>query len=160
MFQVRCMMGCLVLCLSNWSKTVAQEKVHAPQAAPPLAEYWEAIYLQGSHVGHAHGLYRTVRPDLIQSNEELTLSLNRFNQLLRMHFSFSMLESKEGKIQKFTIKQSMGRDDELVRTGVVDQNQVTITKTQGSQPPVTKVDPWNDSALGLYAMEQLSLLDR
>jgi hypothetical protein len=155
MFQVRCMMGCLLLCLSIWSTTVAQEKVPAPQAAPPLAEYWEAIYLQGSHVGHAHGLYRTVRPDLIQSNEELTLSLNRFNQLLRMHFSFSMLESKEGKIQKFTIKQSMGRDDELVRTGVVDQNQVTITKTQGSQPPVTKVDPWNDSALGLYAMEQL-----
>lgn len=156
MNNLRCMLCCLILFnYGNGFSTQAQEKVPAPQAAPPLAEYWEAIYLQGAHVGHSHGVYRPFRSEQIISTEELTLSLNRFNQLLRMQFSFTMVETKDGKIRQFTIKQSMGRDDELVRSGIVEKNEVRITKTQGDQAPVTKVEPWNDSALGLYAMEQL-----
>jgi hypothetical protein len=123
--------------------------------AQPLAEFWEAIYLQDSHVGHAHGLYRSIANNQIQSSEELQLSLSRFNQTMKMHFSFSMVETTAGKIRQFTIRQSMGRDGELVRSGVVSQEGITITKTQGDQPPVKKQEPWNDEALGLYAMEKL-----
>ncbi len=136
--------------------TATQEQVPPPQAAlPPLSEYWDAIYLQGTHVGYSHGVYRPLRGNLIQSNEEFHLALTRFNQLMKMDFSFGMVENPAGKIQQFHIRQSMGRDDELVRVGVVDQATVKIAKTQGNQPVVTKNEPWNDEALGLYAMEQL-----
>lgn len=121
----------------------------------PLSEFWEAIYLQGAHVGHSHGLYRPMPNDLIQSTEELHLSLTRFNQTMKMHFSFNMIESPSGQIKQFTIRQSMGRDEELIRSGIVSKEGVTITKNQGSQPPVKKLEPWNDAALGLFAMEKL-----
>ncbi len=132
------------------------EKAPAPQATTaPLSEFWEAIYLQGSHVGHSHGLYRAFRGNLIQSSEELHLALTRFGQQMKMDFSFGMVETPSGKIQQFTIRQSMGREDELIRAGIVEKNQVKMTKTQGNQPVVTKNESWNDEALGLYAMEQL-----
>ncbi|HMP18248.1 MAG TPA: hypothetical protein PKD72_14585, partial [Gemmatales bacterium] len=137
---------------------IAQEQVPPPQAAPQtaaLAEFWEAVYLQGIHVGHAHGLYRPFGKDLIQSQEEFSLNLTRFNQQLRMQFSYTMLEDKAGKIRQFTITQSMGRDGELVRTGKVEDDTVRITMIMGSQAPVTRQQPWNEQALGLYAMEQL-----
>lgn len=132
------------------------EKSPAPQATTaPLSEFWEAIYLQGSHVGHSHGLYRPLRGNLIQSSEELHLALTRFGQQMKMDFSFGMVETPAGKIQQFTIRQSMGREDELIRAGIVDKNMVKITKTQGNQPEVIKNESWNEAALGLYAMEQL-----
>ena len=132
------------------------EKAPTPQATTaPLSEFWEAIYLQGTHVGHSHGLYRPMRNDLIQSSEELHLSLTRFGQQMKMDFSFGMVETPSGKNQQFTIRQSMGREDELIRAGIVEKSQVKITKTQGNQPVVTKTESWNDAALGLYAMEQL-----
>ncbi|MFT3882756.1 MAG: transglutaminase domain-containing protein [Gemmatales bacterium] len=147
---------CIATSTGQAQTTATQEQVPPPQAAAaPLAEFWEAIYLQGSHVGHSHGVYRPLRGNLIQSNEELHLSLTRFNQQMKMDFSFGMVENPAGKIQQFIIKQSMGRDDELVRVGVVDKTTVKITKTQGNQPAVIKTEPWNDEALGLYAMEQL-----
>ena len=143
---------CLVFCTIA---TLAQEKAPPSQTTAPAAEFWEAIYLEGSHVGHSHGVYRVVREDLIHSTEELHLSLRRFNQLMKLDFSFNMHETAEGRIRQFSIRQSMGRDDELVRSGVVDKNQVKITKTQANQQPVVKTEPWNDEALGLYAMERL-----
>lgn len=148
---------CCLLLVCCWSQLgFAQgEQVPPPKTVAPLAEFWEAIYLQGSHVGHGHGLYRSVAGDRIQSSEELHLSLTRFNQQLRMNFSFNMVETKDGKIEQFTIKQSMGRDEELVRAGIVEKGQVRITKTQGGQPAVTKIEPWSDEALGLFAMEQV-----
>lgn len=147
-----------LLLLACWSSVQAGqgEQVPPPQPVAPLAEYWEAIYLQGSHVGHGHGLYRTLGQDRIQGLEELHLGLTRFNQLLRMNFSFNMVETKTGKIETFTIRQSMGRDEELIRSGVVEQGQVRITKSQGNQQQsVVKTEPWNDAAMGLYAMEQI-----
>lgn len=142
-------------CLAQGTATQEKAPLPQPSIAAPLAEYWEAIYLQGTHVGYSHGVYRPLRGNLIQSNEELHLSLTRFNQQMKMDFSFGMVETPAGKIQQFTIRQSMGRDDELVRAGVVDKNTVKITKSQGKQPAVIKNEPWNDEALGLYAMEQL-----
>lgn len=149
-------------CISSWIASAAngqgtgtQEKAPVTQATTTLAEFWEAIYLQGSHVGYAHGLYRPTRSNQIQSSEELHLSLSRFNQQMKLDFSFNMLETTEGKIRQFTIKQSMGRDDQMVRSGVVENKQVKITKSQGDQPAVTKTEPWSDEALGLYAMEKL-----
>ena len=150
------LLGVCSLCLWAASPFVAQDTTSQPAAAP-LGEFWEAIYLQGTHVGHAHGLYRPGRGEVIQSSEELHLSLTRFNQLMKLDFSFSMVETAEGKIRQFTIKQSMGRDDPLMRSGIVDagKSQVKITKTQGDVAPVVKTEPWNDEALGLYAMERL-----
>lgn len=147
------LLGLLVVGTGTILAQGTQEKVPAPAA--PLGEFWEAVYLQGTHVGHTHGVYKPMRGDLIQSNEELHLSLTRFNQQLKLDFSFSMVENKAGKIKQFTIRQSMGRDDELIRGGVVEDGQVKITKAQGNQPVVTKNEPWNDDALGLYAMEQI-----
>lgn len=145
-----------VVSLLIWiSSSVAQEKAPSPQNVPALSEYWEAVYLQGAHVGYSHGQYKPVRGKLIQSQELLHLSLTRFNQQLKLDFSFNMVEDADGKIKQFTIRQSMGRDEELIRSGTVEQGQVKITKTQGNGQPVTKNEPWNDEALGLYAMEQI-----
>lgn len=143
-------------CPSSLRARMPQEAVPPPKAAAePLHEFWEAIHLQGTHVGYAHGVYRPLPGNLVSSSEELHLSLTRFGQLLKMNFSFSMIETKAGKVQQFTIRQSLGRDEELVRKGIVEKGQVRITKNQGNQPAVTKTEPWNSEALGLYAMEQI-----
>jgi len=128
----------------------------AQETRRPLHEFWEAVNLQGSHIGYAHGIFNKTKEGLIQSDEEMHLTLTRFGQSMRMNFRISMLETEKGQVRRFTIRQSLGSDDEILRSGVIDaEGRVTVTKVLGRQEPKSESYPWNDKAIGLYAQERL-----
>src|SRR5688572_8510095 len=89
-------------------------------AARPLFEFWEAINLQGSHVGWASGVFRKASEGMIQGDEEMHLTLTRFGQVMKMDFRIGMTETELGQVRRFSIRQTLGRDGDIVRNGGIE----------------------------------------
>src|SRR5215471_19012502 len=121
------------LLVSNPSK--GQE---TPQASKALLEFWEAVYLQGAQIGYAHGLFHQRSADLIDGEEEMRLTVHRFGQPMRMEFKMTMQETADGRVRSFTHRQLMGRDEELVRTGVVEKGRLRMSKILTGKTPEEK----------------------
>jgi hypothetical protein len=142
----------LIACLlaPGWAK--AQSQATPPK---PLLEFWEAVFLQRDRVGYAHGVFRQPFAELIDGEEEMRLTIHRFGSPMLLQFKMTMQETPQGQVRQFTHRQTMGRDEELIRVGLVEQGRLRMTKEIGSSAPEEKMYPWNDRALGLYAQEQL-----
>lgn len=138
--------------LAGWAH--AQNPATTPPAKP-LLEFWEAVFLQRDQVGYAHGIFRQPFSELIDGEEEMRLTIHRFGSPMLLQFKMTMQETPQGQVRQFTHRQTMGRDEELVRSGLVERGKLKMTKEMGDNPPEEKAYPWNDQALGLYAQEQI-----
>jgi transglutaminase-like putative cysteine protease len=145
----------LLTCCWTASPVAAQEARPPQPAGQPLHEFWEAVHLQGSHIGYAHGVFHKTKEGMIRGEEEMHLTLTRFGQSMKMDFRISMTESEKGQVRQFSIRQTLGRDEEVIRSGVIQDGRVKLTTILGRNPPKEESYDWNDKAIGLFAQEKL-----
>jgi hypothetical protein len=129
----------------------------ALRAEPPgklIEETWEAAYLEGAKVGHAHTTVRAVeRGDrtVLRAVQELDLTIQRYKATAHLRVEVGDDETPEGKVLAVVLRQQ-GGDQQVLVTGVVEGKQLHLKSSDG------KLDtciPWNDQVVGLYRQEQI-----
>src|SRR5262245_10377778 len=129
---------------------------------PPglLKECWDAAFLEGTQIGFIHTTFREVtlkgRP-FIEASSELDLSLVRFGQELRLIILLANYETLAGKVRSVLVREGLSTKQQVTRKGVVasDLKEIEMSVQFGDKAPEEKKIPWNDSALGLYAQDQV-----
>ncbi len=129
---------------------------HNTKEQPLLKDIWEAVYLDGHHVGHQHRTFREIKINnqvLVESTIELDMSFQRNRQPVRLHTIHATHESPSGKLRSFILQEGVGSSQRLYRKGRVDGQHLIWTTQMGSRAPSEKKLPWKEQALGLYAQE-------
>src|SRR5262245_48670011 len=87
-----------------------------------IRETWEAAYLNGGKAGYVHTVIREIDRDggkIYRSTVVLDLTLKRFNDTLRARMERGTEETSEGKVTGVSMRQMLGKDQDLVLTGTV-----------------------------------------
>ncbi len=125
-----------------------------------LQNVWEAAHLEGGKAGFVHTTVREVERDgtkLLSTTTELELTVRRFGDIISLRMETGTVETPEGKVTEVSMKQFLGKQQQLVMTGTVEGNQLHV-RVKGSASLEKKI-PWNDQVLGLYR-QQLLFKDR
>lgn len=122
-----------------------------------LPELWEAVYLDGVKSGHAHHRYQevTIRgKPYIMASSTMELKVRRFGQPMTLATSMANYETPQGQVASLTFTMQTGRDQRIVRRGVVHNGELLMQVQVGQQPPREVRIPWSADALGLYAEQR------
>jgi len=123
-----------------------------------LKDTWDAAYLEGSHVGYIHSVYKQLQVGervVIEAVNEFDLTIARFGQRLHQQFVVGNHETLEGKVLAVIMWQTLSKDQRLVLKGKVENNRLLATLRVGDQPAIEKPIAWDPKALGLYQQELL-----
>lgn len=129
--------------------------LRAEPAGKLVKETWDAAYLEGAKVGHAHTTVRELERDgqkLLRTVMELDLSIQRYNATARLRMETGTDETPDGKVLAVVLRQFQGKDQQVLLTGVVEGRQLHLKTADGRLD--TKI-PWNDQVVGLYRQDQL-----
>ena len=131
----------------------------APALAEPqdkiVQETWEATYLEGAKAGYAHTTVRAVERDgkkLLRTTKSLDLTVQRGRAEARLRIEEGTDETPEGKVLGVVMRQFLGDKEQMVLTGVVEDDQLHIKTGDGK---LDKKVPWNDEVVGLNRQERL-----
>jgi len=133
--------------------------------APVLAEQpegkivhdtWESAFLNGGKAGFVHTVVRSVDRDgqkVFHATSELDLTVQRFNDTARIYMETGTDEAEDGKVIGVSMKQLIGKGQQLILTGAVENGQLHV-KVQGG-PPMDKKIRWSPKVVGLYREQTL-----
>jgi transglutaminase-like putative cysteine protease len=141
--------GWLLVLLVCPTPAPAQEK--KPEAKP-LLETWQAAYLEGLKVGHAHTVAIEVKKGgktIIRTTRTLDLVIKRYGSVLPISFEWTTEETKTGKVRYLAESQSVAKDRKSF-SGTVEDGQLLF---RNSLDKVVRKLAWNDEAVGLYGQE-------
>ena len=120
----------------------------------PDRETWEAIFIEGDKVGHAHLAWTELDDGLTQISSESQLTLKRFGQTVSSRMTAISIETPEGKLVRCVSAMNQGAGP-IETTARVDGDQLFLaTRTEGKtlEQPI----PW-DPSWGGYFVDQVSL---
>ncbi len=136
----------------------------AAQLAPPTEsasddaqaeEIWEAYYLQGNKVGHAHTVIAQIEENdekVVRTTSQSQLSLKRLGQETTQKMSFTSWETPTGKLLRFESRLTSG-PGEVVAQGAVEKGNLNIEiNTQGKTD--RQSIPWAAEWGGFFAPDQ------
>lgn len=133
----------------------------APPASPvvgrELKEIWETAALEGVHAGHVHRQFREIKfgeRTVVEGVVEMDLEMCRFGQPVRLQSTQATHENPLGKLRAFVLTEGVGAQ-RLNRRGKVTGTELVWTVQMGTKAPAERRLPWTETALGLYAQEQL-----
>jgi hypothetical protein len=121
-----------------------------------VKETWESAILNGGKAGFVHSVVRSVHRDgqkVLQATSELDLTVHRFNDTARIYMETSTDETEDGKVVAVGMKQLIGKSQQLILTGAVEDGQLHV-KVQGG-PPMDKKIRWSPKVVGLYREQTL-----
>src|SRR5262249_32002040 len=121
-----------------------------------VQETWESALLNGNKAGFVHTIVRSVEQDgqkVFHATSELDLTVKRFNDTARIYMETGTDETEDGKGIGVSMKQLIGKNQELVLTGNVEDGQLHV-KVQGG-PPMDKKIRWSPQVVGLYREQTL-----
>jgi transglutaminase-like putative cysteine protease len=148
------MRTCRGWCLVGLVLWAASAAVAEPQGKI-VKETWEATYLEGGKAGYSHTTVRELERDgqkILRTTKSLDLSVKRGNAEARLRIEEGTDETPEGKVLGVVMRQFLGDKEQMVLTGVVEDDQLHIKTGDGK---LDKKVPWNDEAIGLYRQERL-----
>lgn len=96
-------------------------------------ETWDAVYLQGSHVGYLHVTERTnsnASPPLIESEADMRMSMMRDGQRVSIETRRQCVETLDGNLVSFREEQQLGPTP-TVSTGQVEDGKLIIASSDG-----------------------------
>jgi hypothetical protein len=128
----------------------------APEPAKVVKDIWDSAYLDGTRAGYVHTSVVEVERDgkkVLRTTLTLHLTVKRFKDTIHMKMETGTDETPEGKVVAVSMRQTLGKDQQLVLTGAVDGKQLHV-KVEGNMNLDRKV-PWNDEAIGLYREMQI-----
>ena len=114
-------------------------------------ETWEAAFLNGGQAGFVHTTVRALDRNgqkIFRATSELDLTVKRFNDPARIRMESGTEETEEGTVTAVSMKQLIGKGQELALTGVVEDGQLHV-KVQGGAPMDKKVR-WSPQVVGLF----------
>jgi hypothetical protein len=122
----------------------------------PIHDDWDAAYLNDHKAGFVHTVVREVERDghkLRQTTVELDLTLKRFRDLIRVRMETGTEETVDGKVTGVSMRQFLGKEQQLILRGTVQGDQLHVKVSGVSQ--MDKRIPWNDQVVGLYRQRHL-----
>jgi transglutaminase-like putative cysteine protease len=131
----------------------------APASEPQgkvVRETWDAAFLDNAKAGYVHTVTRAVGAEdqkVLQTTMELDLTVKRFNDLAHMRMESGTEETEDGTVVAVFMKQSLGKDQQLVVRGTVKGEQLHEVVLQGDGRTFQKNKPWNSKVIGLYRQE-------
>jgi hypothetical protein len=125
-------------------------------AATPKLDVWYAAYLGGSKVGYVHTVVQEVSHEgqkILRSTMEMVLNVQREKDQVQMRMEAGTDETQDGKVTGVSMKQFLGRQQQLVMTGqVTPQGDMLHIRVDGGRR-LDKRIPWNDKVIGMYQQE-------
>src|SRR5437588_3253600 len=121
-----------------------------------VRETWESAILNGGKAGLVHTVIRSIDRDgqkLFRATSELDLTVQRFNDTARIYMETGTDETEDGKVIAVSMKQLIGKGQQLILTGTVENGQLHV-KVQGG-PPMDKKIRWSPKVVGLYREQTL-----
>src|SRR5438445_3153124 len=135
---------------------VASPLAAAEPEGKVVRETWEAAYLNGGKAGYVHTVIREIDRDggkLYRSTLVLDLTLKRFSDTLHARMERGTEETSDGKVTGVSMRQMLGKDQDLVLTGTVEEDGLHVRVS--GQAKLDKTIPWNDGVVGMYREQQL-----
>ncbi|HEV3119344.1 MAG TPA: transglutaminase-like domain-containing protein [Gemmataceae bacterium] len=121
-----------------------------------VQETWDAAYLGRDKAGYVHTVVREVEQGgqkLRRTTLELDLTVRRAQDLAHLRMVTGTDETEDGKVTAVSMRQFLGKEQDLVLTGTVEGDQLHV-KVAGKMELDKKV-PWNDQVIGLYREQNL-----
>jgi hypothetical protein len=129
----------------------------AAEAKPKvIRETWDAAYLDGHKAGFVHTTVREGKNSdrtIRRTTQELNLTVKRFNDTISLRMEVGTDETPEGEVVGVSMRQFLGKQQQLVMTGLVEDDQLHV-KVEGGRRLDKKI-PWNDQVVGLYRQDAL-----
>jgi hypothetical protein len=122
-----------------------------------VRETWDAAYLGDARAGFAHTTTRLIERGghkAYQTTTELELTVRRFQDTVRMRSEQGTEETLDGRVIAVSMKQTLGKEQQLVVRGTVDGDVLEVVSTSGGQQVDQRV-PWDNAVIGQYAQERL-----
>ena len=119
-------------------------------------ETWDAAYLNKAKAGYVHTTVREIEEGdqkVLRTSLELDLTVKRFNDTVRLRMETGSDETKEGKVTGVSMRQFLGKEQQMVMSGTVDGDELHV-KVDGGRRLEKKI-PWDDKVVGLYAQERM-----
>src|SRR5712692_9372207 len=121
-----------------------------------VQETWDAAFLGREQAGYLHTVVRAIEQNgrrLLRTTMELDLKVRRFQDVSLMKMTTGTDETEDGKVTAVSMRQSLGKEQQLVLTGAVEGDQLHV-KVEGKMELDKKI-PWNDKVIGLYREQNL-----
>ena len=134
----------------------------APQETPSgLAklppETWQVLYVDDQRLGYSRTLHAWVEFDggkAIRTDTELRLTLKRFGQTIRMHFSQTTHEAPDGRLLAFQSTLQNPPAGSVRTTGIVRTDHADLTTDLGGQLQSSQIR-WAPDVIGPARQDQL-----
>jgi hypothetical protein len=121
-----------------------------------VQETWNAAFLGREQAGYLHTVVHALDQNgqkLLRTTMELDLKVRRFQDIAQMKMTTGTDETEDGKVKSVSMRQYLGKEQQLVLTGTVEGDQLHV-KVEGKMELDKKI-PWNDKVIGLYREQNL-----
>ncbi len=123
-----------------------------------VKESWDAAFLDKAKAGYVHTITRAIGSEeqpILRTEMELDLTVKRYGDLVHMRMESGTEETEEGKVVAVFMKQSLGKDQELVVRGTVNGQKLDLQIQAAGNQVIKKTNPWNSKVIGLYRQERI-----
>jgi hypothetical protein len=127
-----------------------------------VQDTWETAYLADNRAGYVHTITRAITREgetFHQTTSELNLTVKRFRDTVQLRMETGSEEDKNGKVTSVSMRQFLGKDQQMVMIGTVEGERlhIIVEEIRGNEKTrkMDKTIPWNDDVLGLYRQQLL-----
>jgi hypothetical protein len=120
-----------------------------------VEDLWNAAWLGGGKAGFVHTTIREIERDgqkLLRATTELNLKLKRFDAMIEVRMEAGTEETPDGKVVGVFSRQSLGKNQQMVLTGSVQDNELHVLVDGGNRQK--KAVPWNPEVVGQARQER------
>lgn len=138
--------------------------VGAAEPAPNdvVLDTWDIAYLGKTRAGFVHTQTRTVTRDgekYYKTTSELNLTVKRFQDAATLRMETGSEEGEDGKVSAVSMRQFLGRDQETVMAGTVEEDElhILVHDLRGGEKVqrLDKKNPWDERVVGLYRQQAM-----
>ncbi len=158
----RCMLllGTLLLWTAAGCRKPAEPAAATPAPSPSEEaglspeETWDAVFMNGAHIGSMHTTIRPARDSadpLVEIVSDLQLSIPRFQQVVTMQVLTTSVETRDGKVRRFSYQTGLGTSPIVVEGQLQSDRMVVTHRTMGKE--TTSDIPWPADQGGFFAVE-------
>ena len=119
-----------------------------------VEDIWNAAHLEGAPAGFVHTTVRQIERDgtrLLHTTTELQLTVRRESDTVTLRMVTGTDETPEGKVLGISMRQFLGKQQQLVMTGTVEGDELHVRVEGGAR--LDKRIPWDKDVIGLYRQE-------
>ena len=131
-----------------------KDKAKNPEK-PGLVDSWDAVFLQGSKVGHVHTFIEPVTDKgrkLLRVRFDMTLNYKRLKDTITVEFQYGTIETLDGEVLRLDTRTVAAETVTRAHGDVVD-GKMNLNFQSGG-PIERKSIPWGPDVRGPYAAEQ------